>query len=135
MALWVCVSRLAVRDAELWPRSGVRRWTQGGLSAARSSRPGRVVLPQPTRGKENMVPSEPDSLTRDEQSLTYAITTWRYLRGAIIVLVVGLAVSVVFELLKSPMGCLRRRSAPTTTRPCTAIASLRSSESECASSA
>jgi hypothetical protein len=48
---------------------------------------------------------QPDPLSYDEQ--VYAIKTWRYLRLAIVVLVVGLGVSIAYERWKVSPGCFQ----------------------------
>ena len=45
------------------------------------------------------------ALTNDEQA--YAITTWRYLRIAMVVLVIGLGVSIGIEHLKTKTDCFQ----------------------------
>lgn len=57
---------------------------------------------------------QPNPLSPEEQ--VYAIKTWRYLRLAMLVLVVGLGMSIGYERWKVHPGCLQRRSARTTTR-------------------
>jgi hypothetical protein len=53
-----------------------------------------------------MLPNnQPNPLSHDEQ--VYAIKTWRYLRLAMVVLVVGLGVSIGFERWKVHPGCFQ----------------------------
>jgi hypothetical protein len=65
-----------------------------------------VQLPEHGGVGGTMLPNnQPNPLSHDEQ--VYAIKTWRYLRLAMIVLVVGMGVSIGFERGKVHPGCFQ----------------------------